>query len=260
MPPAIIGGVIAGVGALGSAAMASGAAGKAADASAAASAATVAEQRAAREQLRQLLQPWVGAGNSALQQQMQLLGLAGAGKQQKAVNAFTQSPMFQALAAQGEDAILQNASATGGLRGGNTQGALAQFRPALLNQQIQQQYANLTGLSQMGQNSAAGVGAAGMQTAGTIGNTLMANAENQGNAAIAQGNQWGNAFGQIGGIAGNLIGQGAFGGGFGGGTSAPVMGNASIAMPNFNALSTQVGQIAPPFGTPYNPNAAGPSF
>ena len=192
---AIIGGVVA-----------SNSASKAADASQRNTDATIAEQRAAREQLRQLLQPWTKAGNSALQQQMQLLGLAGAGSQQKAVNAFAQSPMFQALAAQGEDATLQNASATGGLRGGNTQGALAQFRPALLNQQIQQQYANLTGLSQLGQASAAGVGQGGQLAAGNIGNALMGNATNQGNAAIAQGNIWNNAIGQIGGAAGMAFG------------------------------------------------------
>jgi len=196
---AIIGGVVA-----------SNSASKAADASQRNTDATIAEQRAARDQLRQLLQPWVGAGNEALTQQMQLLGLNGIRNQRAAVQGIENSPMFRALAAQGEDAILQNASATGGLRGGNTQGALAQFRPALLNQQIQQQYANLTGLSQMGQNSAAGVGAAGMQTAGTIGNALMGNATNQGNAAIAQGNIWGNAIGQIGGAAGMAAG-GLFG-------------------------------------------------
>ncbi|WP_449405980.1 hypothetical protein [Massilia phosphatilytica] len=37
------------------------------------------------------------------------------------------APRFQALQQQGNDAILANASATGGLRGGNVQGALGQF-------------------------------------------------------------------------------------------------------------------------------------
>ncbi len=52
--------------------------------------------------------------------------------QQGAISGLEGSPIFQALARQGEDAILQNASATGGLRGGNVQGALGQFRPAAL--------------------------------------------------------------------------------------------------------------------------------
>ena len=54
---------------------------------------------------------------------------------------------------QGQDAILQNASAIGGLRGGNTQAALAQFRPALLSQLIAEQYNRLGGLSSLGQNA-----------------------------------------------------------------------------------------------------------
>ena len=48
---------------------------------------------------------------------------------------------------QGEEAILQGASATGGLRGGNVQAALAQFRPAMLNRFVQQQYERLGGLT-----------------------------------------------------------------------------------------------------------------
>jgi hypothetical protein len=61
---------------------------------------------------------------------------------------------------------LQTASATGGLRGGNLQGALAQFRPALLSSLIDQQYGRLGGLTTLGQNAAAGTGAAA-QTMGT---------------------------------------------------------------------------------------------
>lgn len=196
---------IAAVGTIGGSMISSGAAGRAADASAQATQMSVAEQRAAREQLRQLLQPWVSGGQSALARQMGLLGLGGRATQQEAINAFERSPMFQGIARQGENAILQNASATGGLRGGNVQGALAQFRPALLNQQIQRQYSNLAGLSQMGQNSAAGVGSAGMTSAGNIGNLLMGNATNQGNAAIAQGNIWGNALGGLAQQAGGLF-------------------------------------------------------
>lgn len=48
------------------------------------------------------------------------------------------------------------------------QGALAQFRPALLNQLIQQQYSNLGGLTSVGQASAAQQAAAGQATGQTI--------------------------------------------------------------------------------------------
>ena len=87
-----------------------------------ASQAGIAETRAAREEMRTLLQPYVAAGGPALQAQMGALGLAGPEAQQAYVTQQEQSPIFQALAGQGEEAILQNASATGGLRGGNVQG------------------------------------------------------------------------------------------------------------------------------------------
>jgi hypothetical protein len=82
---------------------------------------------------------------------------------------------------------LQNASATGGLRGGNVQGALGQFRPALLNQFIEQQYGRMAGIAGMGQNAAAGVGAAGMNTANQIGTQFGNIGQAQANQALARG-------------------------------------------------------------------------
>jgi hypothetical protein len=161
-----------GVGALGSAAIGAGSASKAGKIQARAAEAGTAEQRAAREEMRRLLEPYVAAGGPALQAQMGALGLAGPEAQQEFVAQQEQSPAFQALARQQEEAILQNASATGGLRGGNVQGALAQFRPALLNQFLTQQYDRLGGMTSLGQQSAAGVGTAGMQSANAISGLL----------------------------------------------------------------------------------------
>lgn len=157
-----------GVGALGSAAIGASAASRAGRAQVAAADRGVEEQRAAREEMRRLLEPYVAAGSPALEAQMGALGLRGPEAQQAFVAQQEQSPIFQALARQQEEAILQNASATGGLRGGNVQGALAQFRPALLNQFLEQQYGRLGGMTELGQQSAAGVGAAGQQSAGAI--------------------------------------------------------------------------------------------
>lgn len=68
--------------------------------------------------------------------------------------------------------MLQQASATGGLRGGNIQAALAQFRPQMLAQAIEEQYGRLGGMTALGQRSAAGVGGAGMESAGQIAGLL----------------------------------------------------------------------------------------
>ena len=130
------------------------------------------EQRRQFEAIQRLLQPYNQAGTSAIAQQQTLIGMGTPEAQQQAISALERSPQFAALQQQGENAILQNASATGGLRGGNVQAALAQFRPALLSELIDQQYSRLGGLTSIGQNAAAGVGNAGMSTGVNISNLL----------------------------------------------------------------------------------------
>jgi hypothetical protein len=148
------------------------AAGEAAGIQAGAAEAGIAEQRRQFDALQALLKPYTEAGLPALQQQQALLGLQGPEAEQAAIERIRGGETFQALAQQGEEALLQRASATGGLRGGNIQGALAQFRPALLNQAIEQQYGRLGGMTSLGQQSAAGVGTAGMQTGTNVANLL----------------------------------------------------------------------------------------
>jgi hypothetical protein len=172
---------------------------------------TVEEQRAAREEMRTLLNPYVSAGTPALQAQMAALGLSGQEAQQAYVTEQEQSPIFQALARQQEEALLQNASATGGLRGGNVQGALAQFRPRLLNQFLEQQYGRLSGLSQLGQASAAGVGAAGMQSANQIGQAYTQAGQARAGSIMGQANAFNQALGTITGFGTSATGQAALG-------------------------------------------------
>jgi hypothetical protein len=130
------------------------------------------EQRRQFDLTQKLLGPYAQAGEGALSAQQALIGLAGPEAQAEAIRNIEMSPQFTSMVAQGENAMLQNASATGGLRGGNTQAALAQFRPNLLSGLIQQQYQNLGGLTTTGANAAAGVGSAGMQTGANVSNLL----------------------------------------------------------------------------------------
>ena len=173
-----------------------------------ASQAGVAETRAAREEMRGLLQPYVAAGGPALQAQMAALGLSGPEAQQEYVAQQEQSPAFQALARQQEEALLQNASATGGLRGGNVQGALAQFRPALLNQFLDQQYGRLGGMTSLGQQSAAGVGTAGMQSAGSIADLLAQGGAARAGAKLGSASAWQQSLNLPAQFAGLAIGRG----------------------------------------------------
>lgn len=184
--------VVAGVGSVASSAIGAGAAKKAGQAQEQAAMLGVEEQRAAREDLAKRLEPYAAAGGPALQAQMAALGLRGPAEQATFVSQQEQSPIFEALAKQQEEAILQNASATGGLRGGNVQAALAQFRPALLNQFLTQQYERLGGMTTLGQQSAAGVGSAGMTAASNIGELLGQAGAAKAGAALGAGQAWGN--------------------------------------------------------------------
>jgi hypothetical protein len=142
----------------------------------------IAEQRRQFDALQALLKPYTEAGVPALEQQQAFLGLRGPDAEQAAIDRISSGAGFQESVRQGEEALLQRASATGGLRGGNIQGALAQFRPALLNQALEQQYSRLGGMTQLGQRSAAGVGAAGMESGTNVANLL-----SQQGAALAGG-------------------------------------------------------------------------
>lgn len=121
-------------------------------------------QEAGLQTVQGLAQPLIDTGTSAMNQQLALSGGAGPDAQRAAIMALQSSPEFAALTQQGENAILQNASATGGLRGGNTQAALAQFRPAMLSQLIEQQYGRLGGLSNLGMAGRQFAGGAALQT------------------------------------------------------------------------------------------------
>lgn len=186
--------------------------------------AQIEESRRQFDEIRKLLQPYVSAGEGALGQQQNLIGLGGADAQRSAIQALQGSPQFQALTQSGENAILQNASATGGLRGGNVQAALAQFRPQILSSMIESQFSKLGGLASMGQNAAVGVGNAGMASTGQINQALGDIGSAQAGAALARGqanvgmaNSLGNAFGAF-----------AGGGGFGGGAPAIPFGGAQF--------------------------------
>ena len=130
------------------------------------------EQRRQFDALQALLKPYTEAGVPALEQQQAILGLRGPEEERAAIERISGGERFQELSRQGEEALLQRASATGGLRGGNIQAALGQFRPQLLNQLIDEQYGRLGGLTTMGQRSAAGVGAAGMESGTNVANLL----------------------------------------------------------------------------------------
>ena len=111
MPDPVTGMIVAGSQLVGSSMQAS-AAGDGASAQGAASQAGIEEQRRQFDEMRKLLQPYTEAGLPALEQQQTLLGLKGPEAEQAAIARLTGGETFKALAQQGENALLQQASAT----------------------------------------------------------------------------------------------------------------------------------------------------
>lgn len=159
----------------------------------------------------------------------QSTGLDADQEQAAAISKFENSPYFQAITRQSEDAMLQNASATGGLRGGNIQDALSKNRPILLQSLIDKQLANLSGLSASGQNAAAGVGTAAMNTGTAVNAALGAGGAATAGGILGQSNANISALGNIGGMFANkFAGSGSLFSGGSFGTPAVIDGGYSV--------------------------------
>ena len=172
------------------------------------------EQRRQFDKLQELLKPYVEAGAGAMGAQQGMLGLKGSQEQQAALTALEQSPFFQGLVQQGENALLQQASATGGLRGGNLQAALAQFRPNMLSQAFSDQFSRLGGLTQLGQASAAGQAVAGMGMAEQIANLLGEQGAARAGSLLATGQIKANRAAELGAMGSSYFGSPTFQSGF----------------------------------------------
>ncbi len=154
------------------------------------------------------LQQYAQAGAPALEQQQALIGLRGPEAQRQAIAGISGGEQFKALTEQGEGALLSGASATGGLRGGNLQGALAQFRPQLLNELINQQYGRLGGLAATGGTVAQNLASSGLSATGELARIGQASAAGVGTAGSQTGANIANLLGQQGAAtAGGIMGQ-----------------------------------------------------
>lgn len=116
--------------------------------------------------------PYLTAGTQALSGMSGLLGLGGGPEQEAALAALEKSPMFQSVVRNGEEALLQNASATGGIRGGNTQRGLADFRSDAFLDTIRQQLSALGGVAGFGMGATDNVSNFGAQASGNVVNLL----------------------------------------------------------------------------------------
>lgn len=207
---AAIGGIVGGVGSIVGGLIGGSGAQSAADTQAGASAAGIAEQQREFDAIQKLLKPYVDAGTGALSgyssaqgnyagalgqyagtlgQLNNLTGANGTQAQQTAINALKSNPLYTNSMQLGQQSILANASATGGLRGGNTIASLGYLPGQILSNVMGTQIGNLgtslNGISgllggygnqvsqygnlvNLGENAAAGTGQAAQNTGNNI--------------------------------------------------------------------------------------------
>jgi len=171
----------------------------AASAQEAASQAGITEQRRQFDISQEQAAPFREAGLGALEQQQALLGLSGSEAQQQALTAFQESPGQAFLRQRGEQSILRQASATGGLGGARVQEALQQQGIGFAQQDLQNQLARLSGITGQGQVATQNVAQLGAQQASNIGNLLSAGGQAQAGGILGAGAAQSQFIGQAGG-------------------------------------------------------------
>lgn len=163
------------------------------------------EQRRQFEAVQEMLSPFINKGNRAMQRMANIAGINGQRKQARVMDQIGQDPRLQYAIESGEEALLAGASATGGLRGGNTQAALAELRPALTAGFIDQTYGQLGQLAGMGQASAAGQAAAAQSTGANVTQLLGQQGAALAGGALGGANAFNQGLGGVGQAAGFLL-------------------------------------------------------
>lgn len=147
----------------------------------------IAEQRRQFDVTRADYAPYLKTGLAGLGDLGDLIGVNGADAQSAGLVNIQNSPELAAIIRNGEEAVLQNASATGGLRGGNTQTGLANFRADAFANQLQTQIARLAGLAGLGQGATDSVSAFGANASSNVSDLLGTIGAARGTQILARG-------------------------------------------------------------------------
>lgn len=258
--PAIVP-IIGAAATIGGAVIASNGANRAAQTQAQAQQNALNQQQAQFNQTQQNIAPWLSAGRTALGGQLNLLGLGGSAgtpggytggsydpmtgwhpgtysagtpavsasdAQQQAIDALKNSPLYNSLYTNGRDTLLNNAAATGGLRGGNTENALARFGSDTLSQVIQQQLAQLAGISNTGNASATNLGQLGQSNSNAQSQIYNQIGSSQAGGILGQAGIANNAINGIGTLLGRYLGQNSGLSGLSGSAAQTILDNPSI--------------------------------
>lgn len=159
----------------------------------------IAEQRAAREQFQDNINPYLETGG----QFNSILGRLAAGDQ----TAYTESPGYQFQLGQGMQTLDRGAAAQGNYRSGGTDADRLRFSQGLAASDYGNFFNQTMQGAQLGANAAVGAGNIGQNSANSI-SGLYGNIGNaQANGAIGQANANSNAVSGLAGLAGQYLGN-----------------------------------------------------
>ena len=141
----------------------------------------------------------------ALEKISAFTGASGVEAQEEAFREFRGSPGQQFLRDRAERSLLRNASAIGGLGGGNIRKALQEQAVGLAQQDFSTQFNRLAGLAGIAQTTTAQQGQLGQQFAGDISSTLTQAANARAAGQQAQQQATSNLVGTAAGLAGTFF-------------------------------------------------------
>lgn len=153
------------------------------------------------------MQPYAQQGANAYNMQANLAGANGMPAQQQAFDNYQQSPEQAYLRQQGEQALLRNQAAIGGLGGGNVRQELQRQGIGMAAQDYDNSFNRLGGLSNMGMQAAGNMSNIASNAANFGANAYMNTGQNLAQGRTNAGNQIANAAGTAGSALGNLVNQ-----------------------------------------------------
>ena len=188
--------------------------GRAADLQAQAQQQRIGEARRQFEVTQASFAPFQEAGVGALQEQQALLGLSGREAEEAAFASFRDSPGQQFLKDRAQRNTVRNASAIGGLGGGNVRSALVQQGVGFAQQDFQNRFGRLEQIAGQGLAATSNVGQFGQQTSQQIQRGITGGAEARASGILGKTQARSQATGQILQLLGQGAGAAAGAGGF----------------------------------------------
>lgn len=164
-------------------------------------------------------QPWLKAGEQALNKLIPM-----ADYQKFGMDQFTQDPGYAFRLAEGQKALDRQAAARGGLISGSALKAAQRYGQEMGSQEYTNAFNRyqteraaalnpLQSLAGVGQTTAAQLGQTGQNYANQANQLAMTNAANQGNLALQRGNIAATQYGNYSNVLGNALAKYNFGGG-----------------------------------------------